>query len=257
MTPEELSLAVERHCTSKLPDDDLLRISGARLSRRGVAVDRRGQPHADRLAHARQPTIAWEITVEAGAKSAPVPAAAPPGTRVEVRDLFFATPARLKFLKTPRTERELAVDTVTAAGDGLSRQIAFTVTGDDERVLLRLPAGRATARSRLGGVARPRFCREFARDRRRARRLPAERADRPADAEPRHCRATNTWSSTAGRCATNCWSARCAAPIRTCWRATATRSWPCSSTGRRTRSTSTSTRPRPKSGFATPHWCAG
>src|SRR5260370_152846 len=82
---------------------------------------------------------AWEIVVEAGRKSAPVPAAHPPGTRVEVRDLFFATPARLKFLKTPRTERDLAVDSVRRLAMAYPG-ISFAVIGDEERVLLRLAA---------------------------------------------------------------------------------------------------------------------
>jgi DNA mismatch repair protein MutL len=68
-----------------------------------------------------------------------VPAAHPPGTRVEVRDLFFATPARLKFLKTPRTERDLAVDSVRRLAMAYPG-ISFTVIGDEERVLLRLAA---------------------------------------------------------------------------------------------------------------------
>src|SRR5438477_2188130 len=82
---------------------------------------------------------AWEIMVEAGIKRDPVPAAHPPGTRVEVRDLFFATPARLKFLKTARSERDQAVDTVRRLAIACPH-IAFTVIGDDDRVLLRLPA---------------------------------------------------------------------------------------------------------------------
>ena len=77
------------------------------------------------------------------------------------------------------------------------------------------------------------------RDRRSARRLPAHRLRRPADAQPRHRRATSISSSTAGRCATSCCSARCAAPTRISWRATAIRWWRCSSTsperGRRQR----------------------
>jgi DNA mismatch repair protein MutL len=77
--------------------------------------------------------------VEAGGKAVPVPAAHPPGTRVEVRDLFFATPARLKFLKTPRTERDLAVDSVRRLAMAYPG-IAFTVIGDEERLLLRLAA---------------------------------------------------------------------------------------------------------------------
>ncbi len=138
MTADELALAVERHCTSKLPDDDLLRISA--LGFRGEALPSIGAVSRMRIV-SRPPGAAnaWEIMVEAGAKSMPVPAAAPPGTRVEVRELFFATPARLKFLKTPRTERELAVDMVRRLAMAYP-QIAFTVTAEEERVLLRLPA---------------------------------------------------------------------------------------------------------------------
>ena len=138
MTSDELSLAVERHCTSKLPDDDLLHISA--LGFRGEALPSIGAVSRMRIvSRPADAANAWAITVEAGQKNQPAPAAAPPGTRVEVRDLFFATPARLKFLKTPRTERELAVDMVRRLAMAYP-QIAFTVTADDERVLLRLPA---------------------------------------------------------------------------------------------------------------------
>jgi DNA mismatch repair protein MutL len=138
MTGPELSLAVERHCTSKLPDDDLAHIG--LLGFRGEALPSIGA--VSRLRLLSRPAgadTAWEIAVEAGAKSSPMPAAAPHGTRVEVRDLFFATPARLKFLKTPRTERELAVDMVRRLAMAYPG-IAFVVIGDDERILLRLPA---------------------------------------------------------------------------------------------------------------------
>ena len=138
MTQEELALAVERHCTSKLPDDDLSQISA--LGFRGEALPSIGAVSRMRIV-SRPPGVAnaWEITVEAGAKHAPVPAAYPAGTRVEVRDLFFATPARLKFLKTPRTERDLALDAVRRLAMAYPG-IAFTVTGDEERLLLRLAA---------------------------------------------------------------------------------------------------------------------
>ena len=149
MTPDELSLAVDRHCTSKLPDDDLLHISA--LGFRGEALPSIGAVSRMRIVSrpSGAPT-AWQVTVEAGHKSAPIPAAAAPGTRVEVRELFFATPARLKFLKTPRTERELAVDMVRRLAMAYP-QIAFTVTGDDERVLLRLPAA-ADRHARLAAL---------------------------------------------------------------------------------------------------------
>jgi len=138
MTREELGLAVERHCTSKLPDDDLSRI--AALGFRGEALPSIGAV-SRMLIVSRPPDAAnaWEIAVEGGEKHAPVPAAYPRGTRVEVRDLFFATPARLKFLKTPRTERDLALDAVRRLAMAYPG-IAFNVTGDEERVLLRLAA---------------------------------------------------------------------------------------------------------------------
>src|SRR6516164_8300341 len=138
MTPDELALAVERHCTSKLPEDDLLHI--AALGFRGEALPSIGAVSRMRIvSRPRDAENAWEIAVEAGKKAAPVPAAHPPGTRVEVRDLFFATPARLKFLKSPRTERDLSVDMVRRLAMAYPA-ISFTVSGDDERVLLRLAA---------------------------------------------------------------------------------------------------------------------
>src|SRR5213592_1626578 len=142
MSREELVLAVERHCTSKLPDDDLgdIRTLGFRgealpsiasVSRFAIT----SRPHAESVGA----ETAWALQIDGGAKGEARPAAHPPGTRVEVRDLFFATPARLKFLKTPRTERDLAVDSVRRLAMAYPG-IAFTVIGDDERLLLRLAA---------------------------------------------------------------------------------------------------------------------
>src|SRR5580693_1641586 len=98
MTADELSLAVERHCTSKLPDDNLVEI--AALGFRGEALPSIGAVSRLRIVSRprhgeRGADSAWEIRVEGGDKHAPAPAAHPFGTRVEVRDLFFATPARL------------------------------------------------------------------------------------------------------------------------------------------------------------------
>jgi DNA mismatch repair protein MutL len=142
MSAEELSLAVERHCTSKLPDDNLLEI--AALGFRGEALPSIGAVSRLRIV-SRPPGAdsAWEIRVDGGDKHAPAPAAHPPGTRVEVRDLFFATPARLKFMKTPRSERDQAVDTIKRLAMAYPA-IAFAVIGDDDRVLLRLAAETAT-----------------------------------------------------------------------------------------------------------------
>ncbi len=112
MTADELCLAVERHATSKLPTDDLVTI--ATLGFRGEALPSIGAVSRLSLtSRAREAgDDAWCIDVVGGDVSAPKPAALRGGTQVEVRDLFFATPARLKFLKTPPTEQRHAVDVI-------------------------------------------------------------------------------------------------------------------------------------------------
>ena len=136
MSRDELSLAVERHATSKLDGDDLEHIST--LGFRGEALPSIGSVSrltlTSRIADSEN---AWSLSVEGGAKSEPVPAAHPPGTTLEVRDLFFATPARLKFLKTPRTELNHAQDAVKRLAMA-HPHIAFTFEADG-RSLIKLP----------------------------------------------------------------------------------------------------------------------
>ena len=130
MTRDDLVLAVERHATSKLAHgDDLLAIRT--LGFRGEALPSIGA--VARLAittrHADEPH-AWTITVEAGVKSPVRPAALGTGTQVQVRDLFFSTPARLKFLKSDRTEAEAIRDVVRRLA--MSRpDVAFTLAGEE------------------------------------------------------------------------------------------------------------------------------
>ncbi|MDR4307554.1 DNA mismatch repair endonuclease MutL [Chelatococcus sambhunathii] len=112
MDAEDLTLAVERFATSKISsDDDLAGV--ATMGFRGEALPSIGA--VSRLAIETRTADAphgWRLTVEAGAKSAPEPAALRKGTRIEVRDLFFATPARAKFLKSDRAEAQAAADVV-------------------------------------------------------------------------------------------------------------------------------------------------
>jgi DNA mismatch repair protein MutL len=113
MSREELLSAVERHATSKLPDDDLVNIR--HLGFRGEALPSIGA--VSRLIFSTKTqgdANGWTLTLEGGKKSDAVPAAHPVGSTVEVKDLFYATPARLKFLKTERAE-------YTAVKDMLSR----------------------------------------------------------------------------------------------------------------------------------------
>ena len=143
MTADELALAVLRHATSKLADDDLVRI--ATLGFRGEALPSIGA--AARLAITSRPrgeAHANAVRVDGGEVSDVVPAAGAPGTRVVVSDLFFATPARRKFLKVPRTEAEhaeAAVRRLAMAAPG----VAFRLETDG-RVVFDLPAQDRAAR---------------------------------------------------------------------------------------------------------------
>jgi DNA mismatch repair protein MutL len=102
-----LALAVQRHCTSKLPDGDLVNITS--LGFRGEALPSIGA--AARLTLTSRPhgaASAHRITVAGGVVEATAPCAGAPGTNAVVEDLFFATPARRKFLKGARTEADHA-----------------------------------------------------------------------------------------------------------------------------------------------------
>src|SRR5205823_3344285 len=129
MRPHDLALAVERHATSKPPEDDLLDIrtlgfrgealpSIGAVARLTIATREAGEPHA------------WNIAVDAGRKSELRPAALEMGTRVEVQDLFYATPARLKFLKSERSESEAIREVVRRLA--MSRpDLGFTLAGEE------------------------------------------------------------------------------------------------------------------------------
>ncbi len=109
MEADDLQLAIERHATSKLSDDALINI--ATLGFRGEAL-----PSIASVARlsliSRAASDAHELTVDAGLINGVTPAARQRGTDVEVRDLFYATPARLKFLKSDRSETAEALDVV-------------------------------------------------------------------------------------------------------------------------------------------------
>jgi len=149
MTRADLELAIERHATSKLDGDDLLSIRS--LGFRGEALPSIGA--AARLTittrHASEPH-AWSINVEAGERSKVKPAALGQGTTVEVRDLFYATPARLKFLKTDRSEGEAVREVVRRLA--MSRpDVSFTLAGED-RAPVTWGAGESDQIARLGDV---------------------------------------------------------------------------------------------------------
>ena len=152
MTAKDLSLAVERHATSKLDDEDLLQIRT--LGFRGEALPSIGS--VARLSittrHASEPH-AWALSVEGGDKSEIMPAALAHGTRVEVNDLFYATPARLKFLKTDRTEAEAIREVVRRLA--MARpDIAFTLAGEERAPVTWAAAlpGAAGRLTRLGDI---------------------------------------------------------------------------------------------------------
>lgn len=128
MTPGDLELAVERHATSKIPDGDLFAINT--LGFRGEALPSIGA--VARLAittRTQDAETGSSIVVEAGVKGAVRPASAPKGTRIEVTDLFAATPARLKFLKSDRSEAQAVTEIVKRLAIA-HPTIRFTLSGE-------------------------------------------------------------------------------------------------------------------------------
>ncbi len=128
MDAEDLALAVERHATSKLPNGDLEAITT--LGFRGEALPAIGSvARLEVHTRAEGQASGYAILVAFGTKGEVMPAAQPVGTRVEVAELFAATPARLKFLKSDRSEAQAAVDIIKRLA--MARpDVHFTLAGD-------------------------------------------------------------------------------------------------------------------------------
>ena len=146
MPPADLALAVERHATSKLDAEDLLAI--ATLGFRGEALPSIGAiARLSITSRARTSDGAHAILVDRGAKGAIHPAALNQGTMVEVEDLFSATPARLKFMKSERAENAAIADIVKRLAMA-HPDVAFELALGERGPVL-YPAASATAEGRL------------------------------------------------------------------------------------------------------------
>ena len=131
MGPDELPLAVERHATSKLPDDDLFNIKF--LGFRGEALPSIASvARMSIVSRTKDAENAWKIEINGGEKSTVMPAAHPKGTRIEIRDLFYATPARLKFLKASPSETAQCVDMLNRIAMA-NPHISFYLTADNKK----------------------------------------------------------------------------------------------------------------------------
>ena len=158
MTAEDLPLALARHATSKIDGSDLLDIRS--FGFRGEALPSLGA--VGRLTiTSRAPGHDGAQIAVAGGRIAPVrPAAGNRGTVVELRDLFFATPARLKFLRTDRAETQAVADTIRRLAMA-EPWVAFTLTDEDEgRVLFRADA----EQGELFGALQTRLARVMGRE---------------------------------------------------------------------------------------------
>jgi len=129
----DLALAVSRHCTSKLSGDDLAAI--ATLGFRGEALASIGAvARLSLLSRHASSAHAWTIDVDGGRVGDLRPASHAAGTQVEVRDLFFATPARLKFLRSDRAEAHAVTEVVRRLALANPR-VRFTLAGPDRTPL--------------------------------------------------------------------------------------------------------------------------
>lgn len=146
MLPADLELAIRRHCTSKL-DKDLTDIRT--LGFRGEALPSIGSvARLSLLSRTAEAGEGAEISITGGKVEPVRPAAANRGTVVEVRDLFFATPARLKFLKSEKAEASAISDVVRRMAIAFPH-VRFVLSGSD-RTTLEFPA---TGTDRLARIA--------------------------------------------------------------------------------------------------------
>ena len=132
MAADEIALALERHATSKLPDDAIENVST--LGFRGEALP--SIASVARLSIDSRPKgqDGWNRTVDNGALLSEGPAALPPGTRITIEQLFARVPARRKFLRSPKAEYAACLDVVRRLAMA-HPAVAFTLEHDGRRAI--------------------------------------------------------------------------------------------------------------------------
>ncbi|WCT73323.1 DNA mismatch repair endonuclease MutL [Sphingomonas naphthae] len=143
MSPADMALALERHATSKLPDDAIEAVST--LGFRGEALPSIASVATLTLESRVRGADGWSRVTDNGRLASEGPAALPPGTRVKVEGLFARVPARAKFLRSPRAEYAACLDVVRRLA--MARpDIGFTVEHDGRRALSVQPGETGPAR---------------------------------------------------------------------------------------------------------------
>jgi DNA mismatch repair protein MutL len=132
MSPDEMRLALERHATSKLPDDLLDRVTS--FGFRGEALPSIASVSHFTLDSRVRGADGWRIEIDHGATIGEGPASIPPGTCVRIEALFDKIPARRKFLRSPRAEYAACLDAVKRLAMARS-DVAFTLEHDGRRIL--------------------------------------------------------------------------------------------------------------------------
>lgn len=136
MTPDEMRLALERHATSKLPDDAIERVTS--FGFRGEALPSIASVSRLTLESRVRGADGWRVAVDHGKRLEEGLAALPPGTRIRVEGLFDKVPARRKFLRSPRAEYAACLDAVKRLAMARS-DVGFTLEHNGRRVLTLLP----------------------------------------------------------------------------------------------------------------------
>jgi len=137
MSPAELRLALERHATSKLPDDSIDRVTS--FGFRGEALPSIASVSRLSIESRVRGSDGWRIAVDHGEPAGEGPAALPPGTRVAIAGLFDKVPARRKFLRSPRAEYAACLDAVKRLAMARS-DVGFALDHDGRRILTLQPS---------------------------------------------------------------------------------------------------------------------
>ncbi len=172
MTPADLPLALSRHATSKIDGSDLLNIRS--FGFRGEALPSLGAVGRLSITSRARGEDAAQISVSGGQASAVRPAALSGGTVIELRDMFYATPARLKFLRTDRAEAQAVTDVVKrlAMAEPFVSFILRDASGGDPRIVFRADTETGDLFDALHGRLRTVLGTDFAEN---ALRIDAER----------------------------------------------------------------------------------